>query len=445
MMSPATMSDKERYEIARKIQDRFCELENEGYSFHGDFLSHGVADKVKRRFSKNSEKQTEFNPVVFVDEIPVDIVIPVYGPSESLNECIRSIENSAGIVPGVTLVDNGSDPLAMKLAQEFTCITSTITNNENRGFGGACDQGIRASTSDVVVILNSDACVEPDALRILVDEIMTNPHLGICAATCLFTDGTIQEAGRVLNSSGHSFGLYENSKVDLGAKRLLNVLYASFVCAAIRKDSYENVGGFDPEFSPAYSEDVDLSLRLWQGGKATAVSYAAKATHALGESSASLSDLEAIKERNRKYLVSKHAQYFSSLPTIDNPAKYPHEFSLARTKHLKSRVLVVCEKMPPVDEILEALNVDVASLVENEISIVCLDGENDTFTNPVKHFDVYNLKSVALHHWLRERICLFDDIHVWPSVGAKSFGEELSLLLLTQPYSHWKYFSQEGS
>ena len=42
--------------------------------------------------------------------------------------------------------------------------------------------------------------------------------------------------------------------------------YASGACLAVRREMFNELGGFDIAFAPAYSEDADLCFRLRERG-----------------------------------------------------------------------------------------------------------------------------------------------------------------------------------
>jgi hypothetical protein len=83
----------------------------------------------------------------------------------------------------------------------------------------------------------------------------------------LYPDGRLQEAGGLIWRDGRSERLgrfLSADTVELGAIR--PVEYCSGCSLLVRRDAWDAVAGFDPEFFPAYYEDADLCFRLRERG-----------------------------------------------------------------------------------------------------------------------------------------------------------------------------------
>lgn len=444
----------DNFAIARSIQDRFCECENSGFNFgfESDISRMG---KINRRKVKQAESKRNVTTGVQVDQdrknnenlYDVQVVIPVYGASPTLPKCVESVAQSEGIVPYVTLVDNTADPGKISQAQEADVNMRVIKNKFNLGFGGGCEKGIESTDSEFVVLLNSDAIVAKDTLKIIVDVLRENDHVGACASVCVSDDGIVQEVGRILGSDGHTFGIKAGiNPADTADSKTSVVPFASFVCVAIRKIAYEKVGGFDEEFFPAYSEDADLCLRLYELGYSTVVAHNAHVVHEVGESSSQLADVKAIKKRNREFLVEKHQSYFNQLPYISKPERYPHEFTLSRFAQFPERTLIVISDGTLIIEVLDDLKINEKDLPRHHVeSITYTDGQislqNNLSVQSDNLIEQYDGKA-QLHHWLRDRIGLFNNVYLYGPDFYQINPQLLPLLLATQPFAKFKHVLQ---
>ncbi len=434
-MNELTDSD---FSQARLIQDRFRSLESAGVVFEA--TRNRRKERFMRIFKKKKVVHRAHNHAIQVSKISATVVIPVFGPSPSLAECVERLVKSQHVNLQVILIDNEADPVQLEKARRQDPEIIMIRNKTNLGFGQGCHQGITASDNDIVVLLNSDAFVEPDTVSILCNNIVNHPNLGVCGALCLNRDFTIQEVGRVLNSNAHSFPIAQGRKSEeVGLCPLEYVPYVSFVCVAIKKSLYQQIDGFDPELSPAYSEDVDLCLRLASHDYRIAVATDAKVIHSHGESGDHLEGIVDIKERNRAFVLEKHKQYFTTLPTLQQPDIYPHEIFISRTTHIENRVLFLISHQSDVDEVVEMNNncrdtskyfgiIDEGGCFEK----YCAANENLAHA----YCDVYTDQE-KIHHWLRDRIGVFNRIVIGKNFSSHRYDYIMSLIVSTQPFAQF--------
>lgn len=150
-------------------------------------------------------------------------------------------------------VDNGSyeedfianmkwwiDALNKKLKLKF------YRFRENTGFGVGNNKGAEIATGDVFLFLSNDVIIKQKFYKSILDVVLESPKT-------MF-------AGRLIDWEA---GWNEFIRID-GSK--LNIPYAEGWCLAATRDLWEDVGGFDPIYTPADFEDVDLSYATLQKG-----------------------------------------------------------------------------------------------------------------------------------------------------------------------------------
>ena len=175
----------------------------------------------------------------------------------------------------VVLVENGSTDGSVEEIRRDHSWVKLLVNDENVGFAAGCNQGAKASDSpDVYVFLNNDMRVEPSFLAELVAPIVR----GECEAT---TGKMLSWDGKLINSAGggmnfHGIGIQIglNELPDASHDVPRKTLFACGGAMAMKREVYDEVGGFDDEFF-AYYEDVDLGWRTWVMGHS--VHYAPRA------------------------------------------------------------------------------------------------------------------------------------------------------------------------
>ena len=188
------------------------------------------------------------------------MVVLGYGDEPWLAECLTSVLNQQP--HQCVLVDNGITS-ALNIAANPAL--EVVTPASNLGFAGGCNEGVRHCTGDVVVFVNSDAVIQPGALRALT-EVLTDDSVGLVTASIRLGDrpDVINAAGNPMHWLGYTWagGMGDLASAHENATDVTCVSGATF---AVRRDVWNQLGGFDDEYF-AYGEDVDLSIRCWQAG-----------------------------------------------------------------------------------------------------------------------------------------------------------------------------------
>ena len=181
-----------------------------------------------------------------------------------------------------------------------------IENAGNAGFGGAINQGIRASSGRYVATLNDDAVAHPRWLEALVCALERRPDAGMCASQVrLYGEPRLDSAGMLIARDGSSKQRGQGRPPE-DFPVAEEVLFPSGSAALYRRAMLDDVGGFDADFF-LYCEDTDLGLRArWRGWKCL---YTPEAVveHHYSHSAGGASPLKAYYvERNRLFVVAKN-------------------------------------------------------------------------------------------------------------------------------------------
>ena len=192
--------------------------------------------------------------------IQSSIVIPVFNKAAFTFQCLRSLLREIDLgETEIIVVDNASSDQTAEVLLYFNDFIHVITNEENRGFVDACNQGAAAAQGEFLVFLNNDTEVSPGWLKHLEQTAQQNTDVGAVGSMFLYPDGTIQEAGAIVwkNGEAHHYG-WSASPDDRRFNFARQVDYCSAASLLIRKSIFDRLGGFDRRFAPAYYEDIDL-------------------------------------------------------------------------------------------------------------------------------------------------------------------------------------------
>jgi len=96
------------------------------------------------------------------------IVIPNYNGIKYIETCLDSIYQGTVTDVAVIVVDNASTDGSLALVEEKFPQVRVIKNSENTGFSVAVNQGIAASVTPYVILLNKSIAFPQSSLSIIV-------------------------------------------------------------------------------------------------------------------------------------------------------------------------------------------------------------------------------------------------------------------------------------
>ena len=153
---------------------------------------------------------------------------------------------------------------------------------------------------ELLCLLNDDIWViEPRWLELMIGHVL-QPSVGAVGARLLYPDGTVQHGGVILGTAGvaghYHHGLHRASGGYHGRAVLdQDLSCVTAACMALRRDTYEMVGGFDEGLAIAFN-DVDLCIKLRGAGWRIVLAAGAELVH---RESTSLGPPDAPARRER--------------------------------------------------------------------------------------------------------------------------------------------------
>ena len=194
--------------------------------------------------------------------ITTSIIIPVFNKVEFTFQCLRSLLREVDFNDTeVIVIDNASTDETRELLSHFRQFVRVIENDNNLGFVDACNQGAAVARGRYLVFLNNDTIVMRGWLEALVETVERDETAGAVGSMFLYPDGRIQEAGGIVWSNGEAFHYgWGRSPDDRRFTFAREVDYCSGASLLIRKSLFDQLGGFDRRYAPAYYEDTDLCM-----------------------------------------------------------------------------------------------------------------------------------------------------------------------------------------
>lgn len=240
------------------------------------------------------------------------IVIPNYNGINYIEQCLESIYGGTTADLEVIVVDNASTDGSLELIETKFPKVRLIKNSENTGFSVAVNQGIEASSTPYVILLNNDTRVEKTFVRELERMLEEDKEKKVFSASAklisLYDKEKTDDAGDFYCALGWAFARGKGKNPALYDKNC--EIFAACAGAAIYRRallSPEKVGLFDAVHF-AYLEDIDICYRAKIHGYQNQFAANAVVYHAGSATSGSRYNAFKTKlaSRNSVYLLYKN-------------------------------------------------------------------------------------------------------------------------------------------
>lgn len=196
------------------------------------------------------------------------IIIPVYNRASLTDQCLRALvaSGSESVDYEIIVVDDDSTDSTRQFLASYGDSIHIVRHTANTGFATACNDGAAIASGEYLVFLNNDTIPTTGWLEALVRYADRHSDAAVVGSKLLFPNDTIQHAGVAICQDHYPRHLYAGFPADhpaVNKSRCFQIVTAG--CALMRRELFEQVGGFDVAFHNGY-EDVDLCLRLGERG-----------------------------------------------------------------------------------------------------------------------------------------------------------------------------------
>ena len=248
----------------------------------------------------------------------ISIIILSWNTRDLLAQCLDSIERHKGDIElEIIVVDNASTDGSQAMLKEKYPQVTLMINNQNLGFAKANNQAMQVAKGDYYLLWNSDAFATSGAIQSLLQLAEKEPRAAIVGAQLRNADNTFQASYSpfpnqwieflILTGLGRTIlGLAYPSLGPEEEKGPQVVNYVAGACLLVRRQAFQEVGGFDEGYF-MYAEEVDWCYTMAKHGWQVWYQPAAKVVHLGSASSASRqTQREADLYRSRIRFFRKH-------------------------------------------------------------------------------------------------------------------------------------------
>jgi GT2 family glycosyltransferase len=214
----------------------------------------------------------------------VSAILVVHDGATWLPEVVASLASQTRSIDQLIAVDTGSVDASSKLLKGARI--PIITLPRETGFGAAVSSAVEKlpppSEHEWIWIIHDDCAPTPGALAALLAAIEDRPNVAMAGPKLLgWHDRThLLELGVSIATNGARWTGLEESEYDQGQHDgITDVLAVSTAGALIRRDVFEDLGGFDQNLE-LFRDDVDFGWRVHAAGHGVVVVTDAVAYHA---------------------------------------------------------------------------------------------------------------------------------------------------------------------
>jgi O-antigen biosynthesis protein len=244
----------------------------------------------------------------------LSLIIPAYENVIDVLQCLNSLQASAADLPHVQFIIQDDCSPSVDLRSVIPPYSAQVARNErNLGFAANCNQGAARAAGDILVFCNQDILAD-GVLSIGWDNILRaafeDASVGIVGARLLFPDGKIQSAGGIfdahLQPTHRCLGYSDISNWEVNTPE--PVSWVTGALLAIRRDVFQQVGGFDEHYAGGYFEDVDLCIKVRDLGLKVWYEPRVSFIHKVGTSGGSPNFMRNAALFRERWVVSRKIQ-----------------------------------------------------------------------------------------------------------------------------------------
>lgn len=185
----------------------------------------------------------------------ISVIIPAHNAAETLPQTLTALTTAEPAPNEIIVVDDSSSDMTNQVAKEFGVRVMQI---EHLGAAAAKNRGAQAATGDLLLFTDSDIVTPSNVVAIL--------QAAFEKTNCDGVIGLLDENIPAQNWASQFKNLWMNFTYTRFANaQSIGLFYTSI--AAIRRDTFLKLGGFDENFRGAsIAEDTEFGQRAWGKG-----------------------------------------------------------------------------------------------------------------------------------------------------------------------------------
>lgn len=132
-----------------------------------------------------------------MSDVDLSVIVVNYNTAHLLEDMFKALDAATSeLNKQVILIDNASRDGSVQHIRQHYPDLPLIANDQNVGFGRANNQALPLLKGRQVLLLNTDAFVATDTLRLTMDHLKAHPDVGVLGVRLLGRDGSLQPSCR---------------------------------------------------------------------------------------------------------------------------------------------------------------------------------------------------------------------------------------------------------
>ena len=238
----------------------------------------------------------------------LSIIILSHNTSDLLKKCLESVIKEKKLEDEVIAVDNSSTDDSPEMVQKDFPQVKLILSKKNLGYSAGNNLGIKRSTGEYILLLNSDIVVLEGALTKMVQFMEEHPEAAVLGPKLLNADGTSQPSTGQEYDLLNTFLLLCGDRERVAPESITEGYWVSGAALMTRRSIFDRIGFLDENIF-MYFEEIEWCLRVKRAGLKIFYYPEAKIIHFGGKHGGSSGTRkESVKNIHKSiiYLYQKH-------------------------------------------------------------------------------------------------------------------------------------------
>ena len=199
----------------------------------------------------------------------ISIVVSAYNHWEVTANCLASIVDHTDFEKTpyeIILADDCSTDQTKSAAKIFPGL-KIVRTKKNLGYLLNTNNAASQASGEYIILLNNDTIVQKKWLKELIEIFLMHPNAGVVGSLLCDQNGITMDSGNLIKSDGTGDCWGRGFSPDHPSfSYVRRCHYVTAACLMIKKELWDEIGGFDARFAPSYCEDADLGMEVRNRG-----------------------------------------------------------------------------------------------------------------------------------------------------------------------------------
>ncbi|MDF7673637.1 glycosyltransferase [Acetobacteraceae bacterium ESL0709] len=278
-----------------------------------------------------------------VEGLPeVSVIMVVHNQIALTLQTLSSLRNNYRGAIELILIDSGSQDETLSISA-LVKGAFIYRDRINSGYLEGCNRALDYVHAPVVLYLNNDLRLFPEAVSAALTRLYAEPSIGAVTAKLVRSNMRLQEAGSIIWRDGATYGYRrEDDPTIPEANFVRDVDYGSAAFLMVHTGLVKRLQGYDVRYKPAYFEDTDFCVRLAKTGARIVYEPLVVVEHL---------EFGTSGHAGSHALIQKHLRYFSHAHQDFLRLQQPPHIRNAllgreRKRQDKKRILFIEDRIP---------------------------------------------------------------------------------------------------